>query len=78
MTSTVTTALAMSSNHGIVPVKKKSNAFPPESENPNPEIVIQLRKPPMNIAAPPPTINQSDVLNLLKSILNPPCDLQCP
>ena len=59
--------LATNSSQGIVPVKKKSNAFPPESEKPKLDTLIQLNSPKMATPAPPPLINQSDVLKLLKS-----------
>ena len=61
------TPLATNSSQGIVPVKKKSNALPPESEKPKPDTLIQLNSPKMATPAPPPIINQSDVLKLLKS-----------
>ncbi len=65
------TALAITRNHGIVPVKKKSKTLPPELEKPKPDTVTQLKNPKMKIPMPPPIMSQSDVLNLLKSMVNP-------
>ena len=43
--STVSTAVAMISSHGTMPVKKKSNALPPVAENPATSTVIQSEEP---------------------------------
>ncbi len=69
--STVSTAVAMISSHGTMPVKKKSNTLPPVAENPATSTLIQSRNPPIRKSTPPPTISQSGVLNLLRSTCAP-------
>ncbi len=54
--------------HGIVPVKKKSKAFPPLPLSPSSDTRIQLKNvPKIRKPRPPPTRSQSDGLNLLRS-----------
>ena len=52
---------------GNVPVQKKSKTLPPPALNPKASTLTHLKNPKMKKPTAPPTFNQSDVLNLLRS-----------
>ena len=67
-----TTPVATISSHGTVPVRKKSKAFPPLSPNPSIETRNHFRNvPKIRNPRAPPTISQSETLNLLRSTAPP-------